>query len=278
MIILQASLLGLLQTLTEIFPLSNAAHTILLQNLFGYKKSYLAYDVMIDCGVLLAFFAYFAKDILGLIKQSPIVLRWPFSKKRDDLFFEYPYARLLSYLLVSTLITAFVRNIFQEAGKAVGFNQAVMGGVWCVMGVLLLVSRGFRNGPRSIYEINHQDAFVIGLAQGFTVFPGIARFGAAFLAAVIVGLDRKEAARYSFLLGIPYIVCSIIYKFILGPHFYDCDQNALMLAFLIAVGSGVFALALVMKIIQRGLLYLAGFYCIALGIFAIAHYLVKSAA
>ena len=276
MIILQASFLGILQTFTEIFPFSNTGHIILLQNLFGYKKSYPAYDVMIDCGTMFALFVFFAKDILKILKQAPRVLSWPFRKDRDSLFLEYPYALLFSYLMISTLVTSFVRIAFFDAGNAASRWQAAIGTAWVLMGLLIFMTRRFQDGFRSIYEMNHQDAFVIGLVQGLTLFPGISRIGITFLTAMLLGIERKEAARYSFLLGLPYIICAIIYKFSLGPHFFDSDQTALFMAFLFSAASGVIILAFAMRIIQRGLWYFTGFYCAAIGIFAVLQSLLKS--
>lgn len=276
MIILQAGLLGLLQTFTEIFPFSNAAHLLMLQNLFGYRKSYSSYDVMIDCGTMLAFFVFYAKDIMQIIKQSPIALQWPFRKDREGLFLEYPYALLFTYVLISTLITALVRVIFGDLGSAAGSSQVAVGTAWFFMGILLFMTRRVENGHRTIYELNHQDAFVIGLAQGLTLFPGISRIGITFLAALWLGIERKEAARYSFVLGIPYMICAIIYKMSLGPHFYESDQTALFMAFLVSAFSGVVILAFAMRVILRGRWYLTGFYCVGIGVFAIFHSLLRT--
>lgn len=277
MIILQAAFLGLLQTLTEIFPLSSKAHIILLQNLVGYKKSYPAYDVMMDCGILLALFVYFAKDMLRMFRESPVVFKWPFAKNRGSVFLEYPYALMFCYLMVSTLVTGFVRFTFQDAGDSLGRFQIAMGFIWFLMGIFLFASRRFENGVRNIYEMNHQDAFVIGLAQGLAVFPGISRLGVTLLTAMMLGIERREAARYTYLLGVPYILSAIIYKFSIGPRFFESDQTALFMSFLVSAAGGVIFLALAMRMIQRGLLFLAGFYCVGLGVFTIFQALIKVA-
>lgn len=274
-LILQAAFLGVLQTFTEIFPFSNSAHIILLQNWFGPDKFYPAYDVMIDCGLLLSFFVYFSKDMAEIMKESPIVLRWPFSKDRGDFFLEYPYAMWLTLLVGSTLVAVFVRVTFQDAGASLYRWQVALGMAWVLMGLVLLMSRHYENGSRSIFEMNHQDAFLIGLAQGLAVFPGISRLGAAFLAALALGLERKEAARYSFILGVPYTILAIIYKFYLGPHFREADQGALFVVFIAAAASGIIFLTLVMRIVERGLFFATGLYCVGIGFFAVLQSLIK---
>jgi undecaprenyl-diphosphatase len=277
MIILQAAFLGFLQTVTEIFPLSSKAHILLLQNLFGYKKSYHAYDVMMDCGILLALFIYFAKDIVRMGREMPVMLRWPFDKNRESLYLEFPYAMLTTYFMVSSLITAFVRFTFEDAGESMARFPVAVGFGWFLMGIMLFASRRIPNGPRNIYEMNHQDAFVIGLVQGLTVFPGVSRLGITLLTAMVLGIGRRDAARYAYLLGIPYIFSAIVYKFNLGPRFFDSDQTGLFVSFFVSAAVGILALAVSMRIIQRGLLFLAGFYCVAFGIFTIFQALIKVA-
>ncbi len=274
MIIFLAAFLGILQTFTEIFPLSSTAHHILLDMLFGFKKSYPAYDVMIDCGVLLAYFVYFSKDIASLFREAAVMVRMPFSRD-PTLSMGYPYGTILGYLLASTLITGFVRVTFEDAAGTVGHWRVALGLSWAIMGFLLLLGRRFENGSRSIYLINHQDAFLIGLAQGLAVFPGISRIGITLLVAMALGMERREAARYSFLLAVPYTIGAILYKFRLGPRFFDSDQIALFIAFTSSAIAGILFLAMAMRMIERSKFYLAGYYCIAIGLFTIGFSLAR---
>lgn len=275
---LQAAFLGLLQSLTEIFPLSSKAHILLMQYLFGYKKSNAAYDVMMDCGILFALFVFFAKDMVRMLKESPILIRGLFAQDRSRVFLEFPYARLLIYIMISSLITGLVHLTFRDAGHSLGRFQMAVGLTWVLMGLFLFASRRFENGQRNIYEMNHQDAFVIGLAQGLAVFPGISRLGAALLTAMMLGMERREAARYTYLLGVPYILSAILYGWMNEvPRFFESDQTALLVSFLVAAAGGVVFLALALRMIKRGLLFLAGYYCVGMGVFTAFQALIKVA-
>lgn len=271
MIIIRAVLLGILQSLTEFFPFSNTAHILLLQRFFDYHKTYMAYDIVIDAGTVIAIFIYYARDVIQMIKESPVLLAFPFSKNKPTFFWERPYALTLSFILISCFTTFVSRFIFGDAGEAMASFPPGMGILWIVMGVIILATKRIRQGNRGAYEMNHQDAFLIGLAQGLTVFPGISRLGITLFIALYLGIERKEAARYSFLLAIPYILSALIYKFSEGAHFYQSDQAALLVSFITSIFSGVAILAAAVYIIGKGRFYLFSFYCFAVGLFAIFH-------
>lgn len=268
MIILRAVLLGMLQSLTEFFPFSNTAHIILLQRLFDYHKTYMAYDIVIDAGTVIAIMIFYAHDFVQMLKESPALLVFPFSKNKNSFFWERPYALTLSLILVSCITTAISRFIFIEAGDVVGRIPWGMGVIWIVMGVIIYMTRDMRPGSRGAYEMNHQDAFLIGLAQGLTVFPGISRLGITLFVALYLGIERKEAVRYSLLLAIPYIVSASIVKFAGGAQFYQSDQMALLVSFVTAIFSGVAVLAASVYIIGKGKFFRFSYYCFLIGAFA----------
>ncbi len=269
MIIIRAVLLGALQSLTEFFPFSNTTHIRLLKDLFNYRQTYMAYDIVIDAGTVIAICIFYARDITFMIRQSPLLLTYPFSKNKSTVFWERPYALTLSLILLSCCATAISRFIFRDAGEAIGNTGAGMGVMWVLMGIAIYMTKKFRPGNRTAYEMNHQDAFLIGLAQGLTVFPGVARAGITIIVALYLGVERKEAARFSFLLGVPYILSALIYKYSQGAHFYQSDQTALLVSFIAAIFSGVAILALAVRVIDKGKFHLLSIYCFLIGLFAI---------
>lgn len=272
---LQTVFLSFLQAATEIFPFSYKAHLILFHQFFGTPNIYSFQDMASLGGIVFALGIYYAKDIFAMLREAPKLLLWPFQKNRTSFFVKYPYALLFSHLMISTVVTAALHFALQDAGKTLGRWPAGVGMMWFCMGMLLFMSRRLLNGSRNIYEMNHQDAFLIGLAQSLALFPGLSRIGVVLLTALVLGMERREAARYSFLLSVPYMLIALFCKMPEDVPIYGVESPALFAAFLTAAVTAFVFLVAAVRMIQRGQWYKTGYYPIGLGVFTIFHSLIK---
>ena len=195
---IQVLILALVQGITEFLPISSSGHLILPAQILGWKDQGLAFDVAVHIGTLGAVLAYFRKDILA------IAFDWLGSLVGKGSTFN---SRLGWYLIFATLPAV----VFGLVLKSLGLDEAmrtvaVISGTTLIFGALLGWAdlKGKRVQP--LEEISFKQAMLIGFAQAVALIPGTSRSGITMTAALLMGMTRDAAARFSFLLSIPVIV------------------------------------------------------------------------
>lgn len=276
MTILQAAFLGLLQAVTEILPFSHTTHLVLFERFFHFKYTYGVYEIVTEVGTLTALLIFFSRDVLQMVKESPALVQFFFVKNKPAFFSGCQYALTLSLILMACVATVLGHFLLSDIGAQMSRINLIVGAVWTLMGALIFLSRKIPAGGRSAYEMNHQDSFVLGLAQGLTVFLGISRSGITTVVGMKMGIERSEAARFSFLLGIPYMIFTLAVKLLSRPAFFEANQIALGVCFLVSLFASLFMIALTMRLIEKGRYFLLGLYCIAAGITAFAYATVQA--
>ncbi|MGB5549984.1 MAG: undecaprenyl-diphosphate phosphatase, partial [Thermoanaerobaculia bacterium] len=124
-----------------------------------------------------------------------------------------------------------------------------------------------RSGGRDAAEMTWVDALTIGVVQGLAITPGISRSGITIAAALLLGIDRETAARYSFLLSIPSILGALLLR--IGGAHDGVGTTALVVGFTAAALTGYFCLALLVRLVKKGRLSWFAPYCFALGLLAL---------
>ncbi len=188
-----AIVLGVLQGISEFLPISSTAHLRLAPALLGQHDPGAAFTAVLQLGTLIAVLIYFARDLF--IDLPRAMWRAPHTGR----------GRLPAYVCAATVPIV----IAGLAGKSLWTGDARS--LWVVAAALILVAiamividRG-AEGTRTIDHLAFADAMWIGLAQATALVPGVSRSGATICAALVLGLRRSDAARFSFLLGIPAI-------------------------------------------------------------------------
>lgn len=196
--IIQIIVLALIQGITEFLPVSSSGHLILPAQLLGWEDQGLAFDVAVHIGTLAAVMGYFRKDIFN------IAIDWLGSLVGRGSTFN---SRLGWYLIFATIPAVAVGF----ALKAIGLDEAmrtigVIAGTTLIFGALLGWAdlKGKRVQP--IEKLTFKQAMIIGFAQAVALIPGTSRSGITMTAALMLGLTREAAARFSFLLSIPVIL------------------------------------------------------------------------
>ncbi|MDM8546259.1 undecaprenyl-diphosphate phosphatase [Candidatus Venteria ishoeyi] len=235
----QIIFLAILQGLTEFLPISSSAHLILLPYLLNWPDQGLAFDVAVHLGSLGAVLWYFRRDLHLLLGNWFNSLRGRAQTPESRLVWGVALGTIpvaLSGLLFADAIETHLRNIPVIALATIGF------------GVLLGYADWTGKRQRSEYQLNWKDILIIGLAQALALIPGTSRSGITITAALLLGLNRTAAARFSFLLSIPVILLAggyDILKLLLQEA--SVDWFALLLA---AVISGLMAYACIYTFIK----------------------------
>ena len=194
--ILHLAVLALIQGITEFLPISSSGHLILVPAFTGWPDQGLVIDVAVHVGTLGAVILYFWRDLGAMALGLGRLI-----KSRDD-----PGARLAGLLVVGTLpalIAGFFLNRYYPGGIR-GLEMIA----WTTLGfgALLYIADRFGMTVRCIEHLTYGDTLIIGLAQALALVPGTSRSGITMTAARFLGLERKEAARFSLLLSIPVII------------------------------------------------------------------------
>ncbi|MBX9948297.1 MAG: undecaprenyl-diphosphate phosphatase [Candidatus Obscuribacterales bacterium] len=230
---IQAIVLGVVQGLTEFLPISSTAHLRAVPALLGWADPGVDFTAVIQLGSVLALFAYFRNDIMTLASGSFQALR------KGDL--ESKEARIAGAIIVGTIpvcvIGLALKNILEQNDGPFR-SLIVIGTASIVMGILLFAAEKLAKHTRSLDSIGVKDGLIIGLGQALALIPGCSRSGSTLTVAMLSNLKREDAARFSFLLGIPATTLSGLLEL---KHFIDHGSTETGIASL-AIGTIVSAI------------------------------------
>ena len=218
---IQIIALAVVQGITEFLPISSSAHLILLPQLEGWVDQGLAFDVAVHVGSLAAVLAYFRRDLAVLVRDfgRSLAVRRPTGQSGlawAVLWTTVPVG--IAGLLLKGTVETTLRAPLVIAGTTIGFA------------LLLWWADAKGRGMRDERSIGWRDVLVIGVAQALALVPGTSRSGITMTAAMMMGLSRTAAARFSFLLSIPVIAlagCLQIFELVTAEA--AVDWNALLL-------------------------------------------------
>jgi undecaprenyl-diphosphatase len=269
---IQALVMGIVQGLTEFLPISSSGHLILVPALLGWKDPFidsLTFSVMLHLGTLVALLVYFWRDWLRLIPAGLAAIR-------DRSFADDPARRLAWLLAVTTIpasIVGFLLNDFIESNVRLPGVVAVL----LVIGaaILWLADRWGRM-DRKMTDLSFPEAFGIGAAQALALFPGISRSGISIAAARVLGLDRPDAARFSFLMAMPVIAGAGAWetlKVIRGGSDVVVSTGPLVVGLVAAILSGLLAIHFLLRWLTRHPLDIFVVYRVLLAAVVVTWYL-----
>lgn len=182
----EALFLGVVQGLTEFLPVSSSGHLVLFQKILGLKEEVLFFDILVHVGTLLALFAVFARDFWEVVSR--------------------PTSRLTLLLVVGTVPTALLGLLFKESFASLYATGKTLGLEFILTGLVLWVAEKAPRGSKGIERMGALEALAVGTMQGLAILPALSRSGLTIAGALLCRLDRKTAARYSFLLSAPAIL------------------------------------------------------------------------
>lgn len=266
--IIQAIIMGMVQGLTEFLPVSSSAHLVIAPELLGTQSS-LAFDTLLHVGTLVAVIGYFWKDITSMIKSFvSSLLDIPRGKFKEGMA-DDPYKRLAWLVVVGTIPAGLMGVLLKSKFEALFNSVTIVGFFLLVTGVILwgsewIAKRNIDKKGKDVKEVSFTNSLVIGVFQGLAIAPGISRSGSTIAAGLFSGLERKLAARYSFLLSIPAILGAALIqaKDIVS---FDANTEVLIAGFLSAAIFSYLAVKFMMGYIQKHSLNIFAIYCWIVG-------------
>lgn len=261
---LETIALGIVQGLTEFLPVSSSGHLVIFEHFLGFKEPELLLDASLHLGTLIAVCVYFRDDLTQMLREIGSLGQ---SQQNRSLTAK-PHAFLALMVIVGSIPTALMGIIFKD------FFETLFGSI-TVSGVMLLITGGIvgltRLIPRSrkaVEQLTPVMALAVGTAQGLAIIPGISRSGATIVCALMLGLHRDMAGRFSFLLSIPAIIGAVALQ-LNAEAVGRVGLIPLALGLVSSAFVGLLALRMLMGIVRRGHLYYFAPYCWAVGLMII---------
>jgi len=257
--ILEAILLGVLQGLTEFLPVSSSGHLALAEHFLGTRSPGVTFEVFVHFGTALAVLWFFRSRVAAILVA---VGRWAARREYDR-----ADARLALYIVIGTIPAAVIGLTLDDLVGRLFDNPVLVSIMLLVTGVVLWLTRRIPPGGRRQETV--RDAVLIGLAQAAAIMPGISRSGSTISAGLALGLDRRRAAEFAFLLSIPVILGATAASIgdIAGVG-YEMAW-ATFAGTVAAFVSAIPAIAILMKLVTVGTFHRFAYYCWAVGAFGL---------
>lgn len=256
--VIEATVLGTVQGITEFLPISSRAHLILIPWLFGWPDPGLTFDVALHLGTLAALLVYFYKDWIHLTASAFRI----FKNDPDD-----TDARLALYIIVGTIPGGIAGILFESLEDKISTPTVVAG---MLIAIALLMRMAEISGRRKtdLETIRLSDAITVGVAQAFAIIPGVSRSGVTITAGLFRGMTRKAAAQFSFLLSAPIVAGAAAKKlFDIAVTGLPADQSApFAVGIVVSAVWGILSIAAMMRYLQTRSTYVFINYRIGLGI------------
>jgi undecaprenyl-diphosphatase len=257
---LEAIVLGVIQGLTEFLPISSSGHLEIVKALFGNHSEVeesLFLTILLHVATALSTVVVFRKEIFEILKGL-----LQFNKNESTSF--------LLKIILSMIPAALVGLFFQdEIEQLFSQNLILVGLMLLITALFLFLADKARNKNNEVSSIN---AIILGIVQAIAILPGISRSGSTIATAVILGIDREKAARFSFLMVLPLIFGSMS-KTILDSNLViqKIELFPLILSFFSAFLTGIIACKWMIALVKNSKLKYFSIYCLVVGIIAIIY-------
>jgi len=257
--------LGIIQGFTEFLPISSTAHLKVVPYLFGWNDLGVSFSASIQLGSAVAIIYYFRNQISLIINSF-------FSSLNPSKGFKDENSRLFLYIFVASipilvfgLLTKLYWPNYSDSNLRGLFSIAITS---IVMALLLALSEFYGKRKKLFVDINLNDVIKLGLAQSLALFPGVSRSGITLTSALFSGIERKTAARLSFLVGIPAVsISGLVELFSLFRVLSVIDIIPIIIGIISSFFSSIFAIDLFLKFLSKNNTLVFVYYRLAFGIF-----------
>jgi undecaprenyl-diphosphatase len=281
----QAVVLGVLQGVSELFPISSLGHTVLFPHLFGWsnivrwqsqpESPWLAFIVMLHVGSAVGLLIYFWRDWIALVRAFFVSLR----RRRV----ETPTERLAWLIVVASIPVGIIGLAFEHTLRVATARPEIAAIFLTINGVVLLGAERLRrraavrelarreganpDGGRRLETLEYREAALIGLGESTALIAGISRDGVVMAAGLARGLDNADSARFGFLLATPIILAAGVFKLgdLLGSNGDHGVRLAAVIAAACAAVTAVVTVHFLTRYFKRGTLLPFGIYCLLFG-------------
>jgi len=255
--LIETIILGIIQGLTEWLPISSTGHLKLTEYFFGLRVPIL-FDVVLHIGTLVVVLFFFRTDIKKILSAFA------------HFNFKTEHGLLIPLIIVGTIPTALIGLAFGQPIESVFQSPLPIATAFVLCGIVLYSAKAAKEEEENI---SYLTALVIGIAQGIAIIPGISRSGATIAVALLLGIKRERAFKFSFLLSIPAIIGALgytAYKDYGTLASAELGWTEILAGVAVAMIAGYLALKLLWKILAKKKLHLFAFYCWLFGTTLIA--------
>jgi undecaprenyl-diphosphatase len=264
---LEAIVLGVVQGLTEFLPVSSSGHLVLGGHLLGLKEPQLFFDILVHVATLLATCLFYRRALWSMVSEGFGGCRALASgTPLGETLRSHPYFRFGLMVVAGSVPTAVIGLVFKDALEQLFHEPRQAAGMLLVTAAILMVTRFRSGGDQGLGSMALVTALVIGVAQGMAIVPGISRSGTTIACALVLGVEREHAARFSFLLAIPAILGAMLLKLGEMTTLVGLDWVSLGGGFVAAAVTGFVALKLLIPVVNRGAFHYFAIYLIPAGV------------
>ena len=244
-------ILGIIQGLTEVFPISSSAHLFIFPWLFKWQYQGLSFDVALHLGTALAFIIYFFKDWGQIFRENKLIWR----------------------IIIGTIPAALAGLILEKKAEVFFRLPLLIAAMLIIFAIILFLADKFGRQDKSIEQMGFKDSLWIGFAQAIALIPGVSRSGITMTAGLFKGYSRQAAARFSFLLATPIVIAAGVLKL---PKMHISDLTIFFWAGIaFSALSGYIGLYLFFNFIKKASLNIFVYYRIAFAILIATAYYVR---
>ena len=259
MAIVEAFILGVIQGLTEFFPVSSSGHLVLVRKLFGFKDLGVTFDAILHLGTLIALVIFFAKDWMNLF--TGLVNK---AKREERKLLLWIVIGTIPVVIVGFFALDYLDNFFRDIIWVAAFL--------IITGFIFLIADKydqFNLKRKDLKETKLLDTILVGIAQAIALLPGVSRSGITISAGIFSKIKRVDAARFSFLLATPAIfgasMLSLYKMYESGTLF--AAPTELAVGFITSLVVGLFAIKYFLLYLKKYNLFPFAIYVIVLGVF-----------
>tara|TARA_Y100001968_G_scaffold116173_1_gene105541 strand:- start:612 stop:1451 length:840 start_codon:yes stop_codon:yes gene_type:complete len=267
-IYVKSFLLGVIQGITEFLPISSTAHLKVVPYLFGWSDPGVSFSASLQLGSAFAVIYYFRSDINLIVNSFFSIFIRRIVHKDDN-------TRLLSYLFIANL-PIFVFGLLIKLYWP-DFSDSYFRGLFSIsivsifMSLLLAFAEIFGNRKKTFSDVNLRDVILLGISQSLAIFPGVSRSGITLTSALFSGLERKTAARLSFLVGIPAIsISGLVELFTLFKTTSLVDILPTFIGIFASFLSSIFAIDFFLKFVAKNNTFIFVYYRLLFGTFILS--------
>jgi undecaprenyl-diphosphatase len=261
--IFQSVFIGLVQGITEFLPISSSAHLVIIPYIMNWPYQGLTFDVSLHLGTVLAILLFFWRDWISIIKNG-------LSKNTTQS--DYP-KNFLWQIVLASIPAAIVGFLIQDKVEEYFHEPLLIAVNMAIFGLILFLVDKYSKNTLMIQEAGIGRTLIVGLAQCLALIPGVSRSGITIIASRGIGLNRENAARFSFLLGTPAMVGAFVLKI------KDVDPTTLDFTFwigvLVSAISGYLAIKFLISFLQKSNFSLFVGYRMLFAIIVIFVYLLR---
>ena len=255
----EAFFFGLIQGVTEFLPVSSSGHLEIFKQIFGdiytSEESFL-FTLSLHFATALSTVFVFRKDISSIFKEL-----FQFKKNESFYFTINIIISMIPAVFVGLFFEDFIANLFQG-------DLILVGSMLLITAFLLFQTDRIKLAKK---EISYLSALYIGLIQAVAILPGISRSGATITMAILIGISREKASRFSFLMVIPIIIGGMGKSMLNIPENIDIQIEFLIIGFISSLITGIFACKLMIALVNKSKLKYFGFYCLIIGLGTICY-------